>query len=47
MRYTANLESMCTYEGADEVYSLVAGDAAMGYRAFIRRLSCQVPGAAS
>jgi len=34
MRHMANLESVRTYEGTDEVHALVVGEALTGYRAF-------------
>jgi len=34
MRHMANLESVRTYEGTDEVHALVIGNALTGYRAF-------------
>ncbi|GHD93402.1 hypothetical protein GCM10010508_49940 [Streptomyces naganishii JCM 4654] len=34
MRHMANLESVRTYEGTDEVHTLVIGQALTGHRAF-------------
>jgi len=34
MRHMANLESVRTYEGTDEVHTLVIGQALTGFRAF-------------
>ena len=44
MRHMSNLESVRTYEGTDEVHTLILGNAITGIPAFREHFSCQPGG---